>query len=149
TAAPPARATATASRRSACRRPRPGGSRTGPSAAGYRGQDREGGVLAYRGLQATGETDVLVIDVDVDEAVQLAVLDQARGDAGVPGLEVVDHLGDGGALRLDGLLTAGVGAQDGGDGDGHGHARAPDVVGSGGKGVRSCRARRPRRCART
>ena len=44
-------------------------------------------------------------------------------------VEVVDHLGDGGALGLDGLLAAGVGTQDGGDGNGHGHAQAPAVVG--------------------
>src|ERR1041384_2462711 len=97
------------------------------SAARDGGQDGDVGVLPDRGLHAAGEADVLVVDVDVDEPGQRAVGDQPPGDAAVAGLEVVDHLADGGALGLDGLLAAGVGAQDGGDGHGC-HGGAPDRV---------------------
>src|SRR3712207_3251199 len=89
-----------------------------------------------RRVEAAGEPDVLVVDVDVDEPVQGAVGDQAGPQAAVARLEVVDHLGDGGAAGLDGLLAAGVGAQDGGDGHG-GHGGAPGVVGTGRPGFQS------------
>src|SRR5918998_5686307 len=69
--------------------------------AGDGGQDRDGRVLPNRGLEAAGEPHVLVVDVDVHEAVQVAVLHQPRRDPAVAGLEVVDHLGDGAPLRLD------------------------------------------------
>src|SRR5689334_4303406 len=42
--------------------------------AGDGGQDRDGGVLPHRRLQPAGEPNVLVVDVDVDETVQVAVL---------------------------------------------------------------------------
>src|SRR6478609_2039869 len=73
------------------------------------------------GLEATDEADVLVVDVDVDEAAQVAVLEQAVLDAGVVGLEVVDQGGQAGALAVDRLLPVRVGAQDGRDPDLDGH----------------------------
>src|SRR4051812_10418670 len=44
------------------------------AAAGDRREDRHGVAVLDLGVQRTGEPDVLVIDVDVDEAVQLALL---------------------------------------------------------------------------
>src|SRR5919206_4147435 len=67
-----------------------GGSRS--AAAGDRGQDRHRVAVLERGVQRTGEAHVLVVDVDVDEAVQLALLgDQPVLDARVLGVEVVDQ----------------------------------------------------------
>src|SRR6478752_368153 len=77
--------------------------------------------VAERGLEAADEAHVLVVDVDVDEAAQVAVLDQPVLDARVVGLEVVDERTEAGAVGGDRLLTAGVGAQDGRDPDLDGH----------------------------
>jgi hypothetical protein len=64
---------------------------------------------------------VLVVDVDVDEAVQRTFLDQALFETTVSRFEVVDEFGQRGAAALDGLFTIGVGTKDGRDGDGDGH----------------------------
>src|SRR4051812_3189123 len=77
--------------------------------------------VAHQRLEPTGEPHVLVVDVDVDEAPQVAVavlgLDEPLLDARVVRLEVLDHLEEGGPFTGYGLLAAGVGAQDGGDAD--------------------------------
>src|SRR5687767_8775307 len=73
------------------------------------------------GLEAADEADVLVVDVDVDEATQVAIVDQALLDAGVVALEVVDQCRQRGAVGLDRLGAVGVGAKDGGDADLDGH----------------------------
>src|SRR3546814_8603858 len=57
-------------RSAACRRPRPGGCRT--SSAGDCGQDDDLITVIEGGLAATDEANVLVVDVDVDEATQVA-----------------------------------------------------------------------------
>src|SRR4051812_48156716 len=46
----------------------------GRSAAGDGGEDRHRVAVLDLGVERTGEADVLVVDVDVDEAVQLALL---------------------------------------------------------------------------
>src|SRR6476619_5186063 len=95
--------------------------RTGGSAAGDGWEHDDLVAVADRGVEAAGEADVLVVDVDVDEAAQVALpllgLDEPFLDAGVVGLEVVDHLGQRCTLPVDGLLTVGVRAQDGRDTD--------------------------------
>src|ERR1700741_2759444 len=48
-------------------------------------QDRHGVAVVDIGVQTAGEPHVLVIDVDVDEPLQLAVIDEAFGDARVIG----------------------------------------------------------------
>ena len=50
-------------------------------------------------VPATGEPDVLVVDVDVDEAVQRTILDQSVTQPAVPAVQIGDHLGEG-AARL-------------------------------------------------
>src|SRR5881398_1206746 len=50
------------------------GSGSGP--AGHRGEHDDRVAVAQRGLEAPGEPDVLVVDVDVDEPPQVAVLDE-------------------------------------------------------------------------
>jgi uncharacterized protein YccT (UPF0319 family) len=85
-------------------------------------QDCHAVAVVEHGVQRTGEADVLVVDVDVDEAVQAAVVgDQPALQAGEPAVQVVDERGQGVTLRLDGLLAAGVGTQDGRDLDLDGH----------------------------
>src|SRR4051794_19142054 len=99
--------------------------RSPTSAAGDGGQDDDLVAVGNRCLEAAEEADVLVVDVDVDEAAQVhgAVLglDEPVLDAGVVRLEVVDQGAQAGTAGLDGLLVAGVGAQDGGDPDLNGH----------------------------
>src|SRR3954465_6232899 len=95
---------------------------SGSAAAGDGGEDRDRVAVLDRGVQGTGEPHVLVVDVDVHEAVQLALLgDQAVLDPRVLGVDVVDQRAEGGAVALDGLVAAGVGAQDGRDPDLDGH----------------------------
>src|ERR1051326_1626223 len=91
------------------------------AAACHRGQDGDRVAVRERRGQAAGEADVLVVQVDVDESAQLAVLDQPVADAGVALVESGDHLAQRGALGLDALGAVGVGAQDGRNGDLDGH----------------------------
>src|SRR5690606_5153816 len=84
-------------------------------------QDRDGVAVGDLGLQPTGEPHVLVVDVDVDAAMQLVVLHQPGLDPAVPRLDVVDHLEHRFAPGLDGLLPTGVPPQAGGNGHGAGH----------------------------
>src|SRR5918995_1146083 len=65
------------------------------SAAGDGGQDRDRVAVLDLGVQRAGEAHVLVVDVHVDEAVQLALLgDEAVLQAGVLAVEVVDERGE-------------------------------------------------------
>src|SRR5690349_5235479 len=94
------------------------------SAAGDRRNDGDTGAVGGRGLQPLLEADVVVVDVDVHEAAQLAlVVQHPGGDAGVVLLQALDDLGEGRALGGDLGLATRVGAQDGGDANGHAHAR--------------------------
>ena len=54
------------------------------SASGDGGQHDDDVAVADRRAQALEEADVLVVDVDVDEAAQVLALDQAVLDARVP-----------------------------------------------------------------
>ena len=88
------------------------------AAAGDRREDGDGVAVLDLGVQRTGEADVLVVDVDIHEAVQLALLgDEAVLEPGVLGVEVVDERAECGAVPVDGLGPTGVGAQDGRDPD--------------------------------
>ena len=95
--------------------------RIGPPAAGDGRQDRDAVAVGELGGDAVEEADVLVVEVDVHEAAQLAAVDEALADAGVAALQVGEELGEGRALALDGLLAVGVGAEDGRDADLDGH----------------------------
>src|SRR3954462_1818465 len=92
------------------------------SAPRHRWEDRHRVAVLDRGVERTGEAHVLVVDVDVDEAVQRALLgDEAVLQARVLAVQVVDERAERGAAALDGLVAAGVGAQDGRDPDLDGH----------------------------
>src|SRR5262245_37137346 len=58
------------------------------SASGHGGDDAQLVAVLQRGLEVVEVTDVLVVEVHVDEAAHLAVLKQPAGDPGVPGAEV-------------------------------------------------------------
>ena len=103
--------------------------------AGDGGEHDDLVAVAERGLEAADEADVLVVDVDVDEAAQVAVLDEATLDAGVVALEVVDQRGERRPAAVDGLGAVGVGAQDGGDTDLDGHQGVLSSVSRGQLGV--------------
>src|SRR5687767_8063535 len=65
------------------------------SAAGDGGEDRHRVAVLHLGVERAGEAHVLVVDVHVDEAVQLALLgDQAVLQPGVLAVEVVDERGE-------------------------------------------------------
>src|SRR5919112_4277964 len=91
------------------------------SAARDRRQHDDLVTVAQLRVEAADEADVLVVDVHVHEAPQVAALDEPRLDAGMVGLQVVDQGAQAAALAADGLLTAGVRAQDGRDPDLDGH----------------------------
>src|SRR5204863_3578748 len=75
------------------------GSPSAPSRNG--GDDRHLVAVLEGGLPALEEADVLLIDVDVDEATQVArVVDQPLLEPRVALLEVVDEVGDRRALSL-------------------------------------------------
>src|SRR5215217_407458 len=85
-------------------------------------EDRDHVAVRQLGVQRAQEPDVLVVDVDVDEAVQGAVLiEQRPGDPRVAAVEVAEQVADGVAVGRDGLLAAGVLAQDRRDTDFNGH----------------------------
>src|SRR3712207_9055114 len=61
-----------------------------------RREDRHRVAVLHLGVQGAGEAHVLVVDVDVDEAVQLALLgDEAVLQTRVLAVEVVDECGQG------------------------------------------------------
>src|SRR3954468_7014888 len=90
--------------------------------AGYCRQHGHRVAVGEGRLEPTEEADVLVVDVDVDEPVQSAVLrHEAPTKTRVPRVEVAEQVGERVALALDGLLAAGVRAQDRRDPDLDGH----------------------------
>src|SRR5262245_9920885 len=74
--------------------------------------------VRHRRLQAVPGADVLAAEVDVHEGRKLAVLEQLRGERWVALDEVVDDLGDRGALRVELARAADLGAQRGRDANG-------------------------------
>src|SRR5690606_26050736 len=92
------------------------------AAAGDRRDDRHLDALRGLGVQAVGEPDVLVAHVDVDEAADgAAVVEDAGLDARVVGLQVGQHLLEGGPLGRHLGLPLGVGAQNGRNADTDAH----------------------------
>ena len=84
-------------------------------AAGNRGQDDDDIAVDRRRLEPPGEAHVLVVDVNVDEPSQSLLLDESLLETGMTGLDILDHLKQGGAGTMDGLRSAGEGAQDRGN----------------------------------
>src|SRR5215211_5902669 len=98
-------------------------------AARDRGEDRDHVAVGQLGVERAQEADVLVVDVDVDEAVQGAVLgEQGAGDPRVAPVEVAEQVADGVAVGRHGLLAAGVLAQDRRDTDFNGHHGLLELV---------------------
>src|SRR5437870_13632824 len=75
---------------------------TGSTAPGDRGDDRDLVAILERGLLRLEESDVLFVDVDVDEAPQLArLVDESFLQPGKLALQVFDQALDRVALGLD------------------------------------------------
>src|SRR3954453_13878064 len=103
-------------------RPLPGKVWGRRSAPRHRREDGDRVAVLDLGVEGAGEAHVLVVDVDVDEAVQLPLIgDQTVLDARVLAVQVVDERAERVPAALDGLVAAGVGAQDGRDPDLDGH----------------------------
>src|SRR5689334_5865148 len=103
-----------------CRPEPPGES----AAAGDGGDDRHLAAVLDGGLQAVGEADVVVVDVDVHEAAQLAGLVEHPGlDPRVRRVERIQHLGQRRALGGHLGDALGVGPEDGRNANTHTHCR--------------------------
>src|SRR5262245_49723861 len=84
--------------------------------ARHGGQDGHRVSVVDLGVQGAQETDILVVDVYIDEPVQAAILgDKPGAQARVLAVEIGQQVVNGVPGALDGLLTAGVGAEDGGN----------------------------------
>src|SRR5215218_4807064 len=107
-------------------RPRPNESRGGSTAGDGR---QDGHLVAVRDLrvEAVLEANALAGDVDVDEAPQVAVLGDPLPQAVVLVEDRVESLADRGALNLEFTLTAGGGAELGGNLDCDAHRR-PEIL---------------------
>src|SRR6202011_1380370 len=90
---------------------------------GHRGDDAQLVTVLDRRGQVVEVADVLVVEIDVDEAAHLAVVEQALGDAREPLPQVVQKSLDGSPLALNNRLALGVLAQRRGNvnPDGHGY----------------------------
>jgi hypothetical protein len=67
---------------------------------------------------AAEEADVFIVDVDVDELAELAVLIfYVLRESGVLGVELREEAGKVGGLGVEGLLSFGVAGECGGDDD--------------------------------
>jgi hypothetical protein len=78
--------------------------------------------LLERGGRALQEADVFLVDVDVDEAPELAaVLDQAILEPGELALQHLDQVADGAGVGLDLGRALGEGAERRGDADENRH----------------------------
>src|SRR6476660_719194 len=92
------------------------------SAPGHRRDDADLGAVGRGAAEALEEPHVVVADIDVHEAPDLArVVEDPRLDPAVVGLEVVEHLPERVSLRGHLGRTAGVVAQDGRDPDADAH----------------------------
>src|SRR5690625_584193 len=119
----PVRATGSADRSAGCHRPSRAGSRTAwnGSAAGNGRQDHDDVAVGQLAVESSAEAYVFVVDIDVDEPAQLTVVDESLLDAAVVALDVVDQLGQSGAVTRHDLVAVGVGAQTRGDTNLAGH----------------------------
>jgi amidase len=98
------------------------------SAARDRGEDGHGLAVGHGRLEPVEEAHVVVGHEHVHEPAQGALLvEEAIGEAGVGGVERLEHLGHGGPLHLDGGGAAGERAE--GRGDAHGHGHVPNPTG--------------------
>jgi hypothetical protein len=87
-------------------------------AAGDGGDDTDLVAVFERRLAVLEEADVLLVDIDVDEAAHLAFfIHEAFLDAGEARLQFDDRLADGGGVDFDQLLVVGQLAEWRGDSD--------------------------------
>src|SRR5437879_2771946 len=85
------------------------------STSGHRWHDGQVvAVLDGRG-QAVQVTDVLVVQVDVEEPLNLPVVEDSSAEGGILGGDVLQHRADGAAAGLELGLAAGVLPHGGGD----------------------------------
>jgi hypothetical protein len=86
--------------------------RTAGSAASHGGEDGDRVALVHPGLHRAEVPDILAVQVDVDEAVELAVAGDDLGpDPRVPPVQVIEDVGQGRAVAGDLGLAGGVPAE--------------------------------------
>src|SRR6266498_1755837 len=104
------------------RSPGPGLALEPPGPAGDRRQDGDHIAVVELGVERAEEADVLVVDVDVHEAVQPALIgEELARNAWEARLQVTEQLADGTAFGIDAFRAVRVFPQDGRDTDFHGH----------------------------
>jgi len=87
-------------------------------AAGDGGDDADFVAVLERRLAVFEEADVLLVDIDVDEAAHLAFfIHETFLDAGEARLQFDDRLADGGGVDFDQILVVGQLAERRGDAD--------------------------------
>src|SRR6266540_3495766 len=97
--------------------------RSGSAASGDGGHDRDGVAVLEPRRPALQEADVFLVDVEIDEAAQLALLvDEALTESGELPLEVLHDVIDGAGLGLDLGVALGERSQRSRDPYHHGHA---------------------------
>src|SRR5262245_52670718 len=92
------------------------------SASGHGGDDADLVAVLDGRLQAVEIADVFVIDIDIDEAAHLAILEDAADDAGVFLAQIVEQALDRGAAGFDNSLVLGVLPHGSGYVNANGHA---------------------------
>src|SRR5208282_6630582 len=75
------------------------------------GNDADLVVLGHRSGQVVEVANVLVVEVDIDEAAQFLAVEEPLAEGGKCGSQVRENLAHGRARRLDPILAPGVGAQ--------------------------------------
>src|SRR3954452_14519835 len=96
--------------------------------AGHRRDDRDGDTVGCRSAQTVGEPHVLVTDVHVDEAADLAVVvEHPTRYAGVCSVDVVEDVGERRAIRSHFTRAAGQLPEDDRDADRDTH-RGPALI---------------------
>src|SRR6266699_1733649 len=89
----------------------PTSSRSELATTGHRRQENHRRALAHRRLEAVARAHVLAFDVDVHEARELAVVEDARAESRKLRHQVVEQLAHGRALGEHLALAAGLLAQ--------------------------------------
>src|SRR4051794_25373842 len=82
------------------------------SAAGNGGQYNDDVAIRCRGIEAAGEANILVIDVDIDKSTKRLGFDDSIFQARVAPIDVVEHLLQGRPISAHRLLATGERAED-------------------------------------
>src|SRR6266478_5152198 len=103
--------------------------RTWLAAAGH-GRNQEDTIAFFQGAGfAAEETDVFLVEVDVEELADLAlIIAHVAAEIGKAGSKLVEGVGDGGRATVDFRRAVGEAAEGRGNFDGYGHPISPSAI---------------------